>query len=101
MRLANDLATYRRERAEGKLTSLTLMLGELGSPPAGADPVSDGELERAAGVLRESLRQLIAFFGFTSNQLAEFPILRFYLRHVVAFALAVYAGEEKSASASG
>lgn len=101
VRLANDLATYRRERAEGKLSSLTLMLGELGSPPAGADPVSDDELERAAGVLRESLRQLIAFFGFTSNQLAEFPILRLYLRHVVAFALAVYAGEEKSASASG
>lgn len=90
IRLANDLATYPRELAEGKLTSLTLVLDQPGHI----------EMDEAADVIRQSLHQLTGFFAYVGRSPSEWEVLPFYLRHVVAFAVAAYREEEEGASAA-
>jgi hypothetical protein len=90
IRLANDLATYPRELAEGKLSSLTLIMAQPGRPDADA----------AANVIRQSLHQLTEFFGYLCRSPVESGILPFYVRHIVAFAVAAYRREEEATPAA-
>ena len=90
IRLANDLATYPRDLAEGKLSSLTLMIEQPGRPDADA----------AANVIRQSLHQLTDFFGYLCRPPVESGVLAVYLRHIVAFAVAAYRREEEATPAA-
>lgn len=92
IRLANDLATYPRELTEGKLSLVTLLLGERGDLPGSYS--HDGDLlGEAAAVIRESIEQWTDFFVYTSSRLPAGSALRFYLEHVVASALVAYGHE--------
>jgi hypothetical protein len=90
VRLANDLATYPRELAEGKMNALSLILDQ-------PDRAGIGE---AADMVRQNLHELIGFFGYVSSPLTKWTVLSFYLHHIVAFALAAYRKEEETAPAA-
>jgi hypothetical protein len=90
IRLANDLATYPRELAEGKMSAISLIPDQPGRSGIG----------EAADVVRQSLHELTKFFGYVCPPPTEWTVLPFYLHHIVGFALAAYRQEEETASAA-
>jgi hypothetical protein len=89
VRLANDLHTYEADVDEGKVSAITIRLRDLGCAPFGHDPRTSREVRQAQAWVSNDLAHGIADFSRLHTALPPGP-LSYYLRHVVAFALAVY-----------
>jgi hypothetical protein len=89
VRLTNDLHTYEADVEEGKVTAIAIRLRDLGYPPMGLDPTSSPEVRRAQAWVSDDLARDIALFARRQATVPPGP-LSYYLRHSVAFALAVY-----------
>ncbi len=89
VRLTNDLHTYFADVDEGKVSSVTLRLAELGLPPSGLDPDASAEVREAQTSIEHDLARSVGAFAYGQGLLAEGP-LAYCVRHAVAFALAVY-----------
>jgi hypothetical protein len=86
IRLANDAYTYEADAANGKVSAITLQLQVMGAPLRSADMRQVPQArERVEGRLRTLLRN----FARASRRLPA-TAQSYYLRHVVAFASAVY-----------
>jgi hypothetical protein len=86
IRLANDAYTYEADAASGKVSAITLQLQAMGAPLRSADMQQVPQArERVEGRLRALLRN----FAQASKRLPA-TAQSYYLRHVVAFASAVY-----------
>ncbi len=89
VRLANDLNTYEADADEGKVSAIAIRLKQLGYPPVGLDPETSSEVRRAQAWVSDDLARAIV--AFSRRTIALPPgALSYYLRHIVAFALAVY-----------
>ena len=89
VRLTNDLHTYEADVEEGKVTAIAIRLRDLGYPPMGLDPATSPEVQRAQAWVSDDLARVIALFSRHQAAVPPGP-LSYYLRHSVAFALAVY-----------
>jgi hypothetical protein len=89
VRLTNDLHTYFADVDEGKVSSVTLRLAELGLPPSGLDPDASAEVRAAQTSIERDLAQSVSAFAYGQEGLPVGP-LAYCVRHAVAFALAVY-----------
>jgi hypothetical protein len=86
IRLANDAYTYEADAASGKVSAVTLQLQEMGAPLRSADM---REVPQARERVESRLRTLLRAFVQASRRLPA-TAQSYYLRHVVAFASAVY-----------
>jgi len=89
VRLTNDLHTYFADAAEGKVTSITIRLRELGFPTTGLDPETSAEVRQAQEIVCRDLTRAVDDFGDAHGEMADGP-LGYCMRHAAAFALAVY-----------
>jgi hypothetical protein len=89
VRLTNDLHTYEADIDEGKVSAVTLRLHALGYAPFGHDPRTSQEVRHAQARVSDDLAHAIADFSRLHTALPP-GLLSYYLRHSVAFALAVY-----------
>ncbi len=89
VRLTNDLHTYFADVDEGKVSSVTLRLAELGLPPSGLDPDASAEVRTAQSSIERDLAASVGAFAYGQGTLPAGP-LAYCVRHAVAFALAVY-----------
>jgi hypothetical protein len=97
VRLTNDLHTYEADVEEGKVSAVTVRLRDLGAPPFGHDPHTSEEVRRARAWVSEDLAHAIADFS-RHQQVLRSGALSYYLRHSVAFALAVYGDGSRMAN---
>jgi hypothetical protein len=97
VRLANDIATYATDVAEGNVTAVTLTLARLGLPRQAAAESEEAHTARAhlVPVLDAALSQ----FSAAQASLQE-GMLSYTLRQVVALALAIYGDGERYRSPS-
>jgi hypothetical protein len=86
IRLANDAYTYEADAANGKMTAMTLQLQAMGAPLSGQDAQ---QVPQARERVESRLRTLLRSFAWASGRLPA-SAQSYYLRHVVAFASAVY-----------
>jgi Terpene synthase family 2, C-terminal metal binding len=86
IRLANDAYTYEADAASGKMTAVTLQLQAMGAPLSGKDVQ---QVPQARERVESRLRTLLRSFAQASRRLPA-SAQSYYLRHVVAFASAVY-----------
>ena len=89
VRLTNDLNTYEADVDEGKVSAVTIRLRDLGFAPFGHDPDASREVRRAQAWVASDLARAVEAFSRLQVALPIGP-LSYYLRHSVAFALAVY-----------
>jgi hypothetical protein len=89
VRLTNDLHTYEADIDTGKLSSVAVQLHRLGYAPSGWPIETSIEVQRARVSLAKELAHAIDTFAHRSTPLPS-GLLREYLRQIVAFALAVY-----------
>jgi len=88
IRLANDAYTYEADAATGKMSAVTLQLQAMGAPLSSQD---DQRVPQARERVEGRLKTLMRSFAHASKQLPT-SVQSYYLRHVVAFASAVYGG---------
>lgn len=86
IRLANDAYTYEADVASGKMSAVTLQLQEMGAPLNGQ---GGQQVPQACERVEGRLRTLLRNFAQASRRLPA-TAQSYYLRHVVAFASAVY-----------
>jgi hypothetical protein len=86
IRLANDAYTYEADAASGKMSAVTLQLQAMGAPLRSAD---NQRVPQARGRVEGRLKTLLRSFAHASRRLPA-SAQSYYLRHVVAFASAVY-----------
>lgn len=86
IRLANDAYTYEADAASGKMSAVTLQLQAMGAPLRGQD---NQRVPQARERVEGRLRTLLRSFAQASKRLPS-SAQSYYLRHVVAFASAVY-----------
>jgi hypothetical protein len=86
IRLANDAYTYEADTASGKMSAITLQLQAMGAPLSGQDAQ---RVPQARERVESRLRMLLRSFARSSKRLPA-SAQSYYLRHVVAFASAVY-----------
>jgi hypothetical protein len=86
IRLANDAYTYETDAASGKMSAVTLQLQALGAPLDGQD---GKQVPQARKRVESRLKRLLRSFAQASKRLPA-SAQSYYLRHVVAFASAVY-----------
>jgi hypothetical protein len=86
IRLANDAYTYEADAASGKMSAVTLQLQALGAP---LDRQSGRQVPQARKRVESRLKRLLRSFAQSSKRLPA-SAQAYYLRHVVAFASAVY-----------
>jgi hypothetical protein len=86
IRLANDAYTYEADAASGKMSAVTLQLQALGAPLTRQD---NRQVPQARERVEGRLRTLLRNFAQASRRLPA-TAQSYYLRHVVAFASAVY-----------
>lgn len=86
IRLANDAYTYEADAASGKMSAVTLQLQAMGVPLDGQD---GKQVPQARIRVERRLETLLRSFAQASKRLPA-SAQSYYLRHVVAFASAVY-----------
>jgi hypothetical protein len=86
IRLANDAYTYEADAANGKMSAVTLQLQALGAPLCGPDT---RQVPQARERVEHRLKTQLRAFAHASKRLPA-SMQTYYLRHVVAFASAVY-----------
>jgi hypothetical protein len=86
IRLANDAYTYEADAANGKVSAVTLQLQAMGAPLRSHDME---QVPQAREQVEGRLRTLLRSFAKASRRLPA-TAQSYYLRHVVAFASAVY-----------
>jgi hypothetical protein len=86
IRLANDAYTYEADAASGKMSAVTLQLQAMDAPLRGQD---NQRVPQARERVEGRLRTLLRSFAQASRRLPA-SAQSYYLRHVVAFASAVY-----------
>jgi Terpene synthase family 2, C-terminal metal binding len=86
IRLANDAYTYEADAANGKMSAVTLQLQALGAPLCGPDT---RQVPQARERVEHRLKTQLRAFAHASKRLPA-SMQSYYLRHVVAFASAVY-----------
>ncbi len=86
IRLANDAYTYEADAASGKMSAVTLQLQAMGAPLRSAD---NQRVPQARTRVERRLETLLRSFAQASKRLPA-SAQSYYLRHVVAFASAVY-----------
>jgi hypothetical protein len=86
IRLANDAYTYEADAASGKMSAVTLQLQAMGAPLDGQD---GKQVPQARTRVERRLETLLRSFAQASKRLPT-SAQAYYLRHVVAFASAVY-----------
>jgi hypothetical protein len=86
IRLANDAYTYEADAASGKMSAVTLQLQAMGAPLSGQD---NQRVPQARQRVESRLKALLRSFAQASKRLPA-SAQSYYLRHVVAFASAVY-----------
>jgi hypothetical protein len=86
IRLANDAYTYEADAASGKMSAVTLQLQAIGAPLDGQD---GKQVPQARIRVERRLETLLRSFAQASKRLPA-SAQSYYLRHVVAFASAVY-----------
>jgi hypothetical protein len=86
IRLANDAYTYEADAASGKMSAVTLQLQAIGAPLNGQDRT---QVPQARKRVESRLKALLGSFAQSSKRLPA-SAQAYYLRHVVAFASAVY-----------
>jgi hypothetical protein len=86
IRLANDASTYEADVASGKMSAITLELQAMGESLSGQ---GGQQVSQARKRVERRLKTLWRSFAQTSKRLPA-SAQSYYLRHVVAFASAVY-----------
>jgi hypothetical protein len=86
IRLANDAYTYEADAAHGKVSAITLQLQAIGAPLCGPDT---RQVPLARKRVEHRLSTLLRSFAQAARRLPS-SMQSYYLRHVVAFASAVY-----------
>jgi hypothetical protein len=90
IRLANDAYTYEADAAHGKVSAVTLQLQAIGAPLSGPDT---RQVPLARKRVEHRLSMLLRSFAQAARRLPS-SMQSYYLRHVVAFASAVYGAPE-------